>query len=83
MAPRCIGCGVCARVCPPQSLKIEGGKPRFELRNCIRCYCCQEHCPQGAIIVKRTLLMRIAGRLETWLRPAAGALRLPRRRRKS
>ncbi len=76
MAPRCIGCGVCARVCPPQSLKIEGGKPEFDLKNCIRCYCCQEHCPQGAIVVKRTLLMRIAGRMENLLRRAAGILHI-------
>ena len=80
MAPRCIGCGVCARVCPPQSLKIEGGKPEFDLKNCIHCYCCQEHCPQGAIIVKRTLLMRIAGRLENMLRRTAGILHIRGRR---
>ena len=80
MVPRCIGCGVCARVCPPQSLKINGGKPDFDLKNCIRCYCCQEHCPQGAIVVKRTLLMRIAGRVENLLRRVAGILHIRGRR---
>jgi formate hydrogenlyase subunit 6/NADH:ubiquinone oxidoreductase subunit I len=32
-------------------MKKSGNKklPVFDLDNCIRCYCCQEHCPQGAI----------------------------------
>ena len=56
----CISCGRCARVCPPASLKmkeIENKKlPVFDLDNCIRCYCCQEHCPQGAIESRPQLL---------------------------
>ena len=71
-AKRCIGCGLCARVCPPKTLKISGKLPKFDLKTCIRCYCCQEHCPQGAITVHRTLMMKVAGRLERVLRRIAG-----------
>ncbi len=69
---RCIGCGLCVRVCPPRTLKVADGRAEFDLRGCIRCYCCQEHCPQGAIVVRRSRLMKLAGQLEGIMR------RLPR-----
>jgi len=79
-ARRCIGCGLCARVCPAKTLVISGKLPKFDLKTCIRCYCCQEHCPQGAITVHRTTMMKISGRLEHVLRRIAGLFN--RRRRK-
>ena len=79
-AGRCIGCGLCARVCPPKTLTIREKLPKFDLKTCIRCYCCQEHCPQGAITVHRTLMMKISGRLEPVLRRIHG--RFGRRNRK-
>ena len=67
-ADKCIGCGVCVKMCPPQSLKLEKGKPVFKLNQCIRCYCCQEHCPRGAITSGRTILMRLADKVENFMR---------------
>ncbi len=64
---RCIGCGLCAKMCPPQSLKIVNGKARFTLSRCIRCYCCQEHCPQGAIRPVKPLSMKMAEHLDAVL----------------
>jgi len=55
---KCVGCGVCVKMCPPKSLKLVGGKPAFDLPHCIRCFCCQEHCPKGAIEPKMTRTMR-------------------------
>lgn len=69
---RCIGCGLCAKMCPPQSLKLKDGKSVFDLPNCIRCYCCQEHCPKGAITPHKTLAMRAAARVEDGIRALFG-----------
>ena len=57
-ASKCIGCGLCARMCPPQSLKIVDRRPRFDLDECIRCCCCQEHCPKGAIRFRTNPFLR-------------------------
>ena len=65
---KCIGCGLCVKMCPPQSLKLKDGRPVFDLPNCIRCYCCQEHCPKGAIIPKKTLPMRCMEGVEDCIR---------------
>ena len=45
-------------MCPPQSLKIRNAKPVFKLDECIRCCCCQEHCPKGAIEFRTNILLR-------------------------
>jgi heterodisulfide reductase subunit A-like polyferredoxin len=62
---KCTACGTCVKMCPigPTALdwiKLETGKiPRHTYSNCIRCYCCQELCPEGAIEVKTPLLGRL------------------------
>ncbi|MEA4853305.1 MAG: 4Fe-4S binding protein [Christensenella sp.] len=45
----CIGCGICAKVCPQQC--VEKGEP-FVIRrkNCLHCGLCFERCPASAII---------------------------------
>jgi len=45
----CKGCGICVKVCPATALTIRKGKPYFDYSKCIRCYCCQEMCPEGAV----------------------------------
>lgn len=47
----CKGCGVCVTVCPSLALSLKDGKPLFDYQRCIRCYCCQEMCPENAINV--------------------------------
>lgn len=51
----CINCGLCINSCPlrPSALDWAGQAgeqaPVYDYRRCIRCYCCQELCPEGAI----------------------------------
>jgi uncharacterized protein (DUF362 family)/NAD-dependent dihydropyrimidine dehydrogenase PreA subunit len=45
----CSGCGECVEHCPPQVIEIRNHKASIKRKGCIRCYCCQEFCPRGAI----------------------------------
>ncbi|MBA7695112.1 hypothetical protein ES703_103733 [subsurface metagenome] len=51
----CSRCGTCISICParPKALSREKGKvPVYGYDICIRCYCCQEICAEGAISIK-------------------------------
>ncbi|MDC7222173.1 MAG: DUF362 domain-containing protein [Spirochaetales bacterium] len=53
----CVLCGKCLEICSPKALSFKGeGKARkvaIDYDKCIRCYCCDEVCPVGAIHLKR------------------------------
>ena len=44
----CVGCGLCAKVCPLQNIAIDCGKPRWN-GNCNHCEACYHYCPQNAV----------------------------------
>ncbi|MCQ2386187.1 MAG: 4Fe-4S binding protein, partial [Clostridia bacterium] len=50
----CVGCGVCAGICPAKAIEIKEKKAVIDRRKCIRCFCCQEFCPKSAMKVRRT-----------------------------
>ena len=56
---KCVGCGLCARMCPPKAITMVDKKPQFSTEQCIRCFCCQEHCPKGAITPKQSKAMAL------------------------
>ena len=63
-ASKCTICGTCIRVCPVDPKAIQfgsrlGAPPRHDYPRCIRCYCCQEMCPEGAISIETPLLGRL------------------------
>lgn len=49
----CNGCGECFESCPAQVIDFSKSIPDIDLYDCIRCYCCQELCAQGAIKLDR------------------------------
>ena len=54
---KCLLCGVCIDMCPitPKAVGWQDDDkkkpPSFDYSRCIRCFCCQELCPHGAIVV--------------------------------
>lgn len=65
---KCKKCGVCVQICPVQPKAVnwhDGNKakaPTHVYKSCIRCYCCQELCPESAIKLKIPLIRKIFGK---------------------
>lgn len=45
---KCNGCGICAKVCPVDNIKIVNQRPEFQHR-CEMCFACDEWCPTMSI----------------------------------
>ena len=57
----CIGCRECAKICPAKAITMKNHKPVINREACIRCFCCQEFCPKGAMKVHRPWIARFLG----------------------
>ena len=44
----CVGCGLCAKMCPLNNIKITDGKPSWGT-TCTHCMACLGNCPKEAI----------------------------------
>jgi ferredoxin len=60
-APRCKICGECVKYCPVKAISRQRKGVAFDYDQCIRCYCCVEVCPHGALRAEEP-------RLGRWLR---------------
>ena len=50
---KCIGCGMCAVVCPHAVFTVKDKKASMIARNlCMECGACMRNCPAGAITVE-------------------------------
>lgn len=46
---KCIGCGICTKVCPTGCFSLEGQKAKRKGEGCISCMACIHACPETAI----------------------------------
>jgi len=53
----CTGCGICAKVCPVNNIKLSDGKPQW-LRKCEQCFACLHWCPAEAVQYGKNTLGR-------------------------
>lgn len=63
IADLCRSCGECRRYCPAGAISGSGRALGFDYDRCIRCYCCIEVCPHGALRTHEPLLGRLTMRL--------------------
>jgi len=75
-AASCTRCGQCVGACPVEPRALDWGTtgkkmpPVYKYNRCIRCFCCQELCPAGAVRVKTPALGRllpVAAYLSLWV----------------
>lgn len=46
---KCIGCGICTKVCPTGCFSLEGQRAKRNSERCISCMACVHACPETAI----------------------------------
>lgn len=49
----CTSCGICARLCPRENVRLEGGRPVWH-GDCEMCHGCMFWCPENAILLQGT-----------------------------
>jgi len=67
---RCRSCGECWTYCPAAAVAESGRAVAFDYGRCIRCYCCVEVCPHGALAARMPPVGRLVEKLRTLRRGA-------------
>ncbi len=56
---KCVGCGICEKVCLSQKIKMINKKPIWQEKvKCYLCYTCLNYCPEQAVQIKSKIYMK-------------------------
>ncbi len=61
----CRQCGECWKYCPAAAISQTSDAVTFDFDTCIRCYCCIEVCPHGAMFATQPFLGKAFGKLSS------------------
>jgi len=62
---KCASCKACVMNCSAHAIEEVGRTLKINQQKCIQCYCCRELCPNDAVEIKKSLLMKIVTRSRT------------------
>ncbi|KKH50903.1 DUF362 domain-containing protein [Methanosarcina sp. 1.H.A.2.2] len=62
---RCAFCKACVLNCSAHAIEEVGRTLTINQQKCIQCYCCRELCPNDAVEIKKSLLLKIVTRSKT------------------
>lgn len=60
----CTGCAQCVKSCPERAIILKYHRAVVDYHRCIRCWCCHEVCPNGAILLVQPFLGRLLAPLQ-------------------
>ena len=63
LSSKCRRCLKCIKVCPKGAISFNEKKTKIQIDydRCISCFCCQETCPNAALVTRKSLLARLIG----------------------
>lgn len=61
----CALCNACVLNCSAHAIEETGKMLKINQKKCIQCYCCREMCPNDAVEIKKSLLLKIITSIRT------------------
>jgi len=58
----CALCKACISNCSAHAIEEAGGALKINEEKCIQCYCCRELCPNDAVKIEKSLLLKLVTR---------------------